>query len=94
MPQGFILGPLLLLFYINDLPQLVKRYCLDNTIWDDTSFIRAIYNSMNMKQNFKLVLEITQQWFKSNNNAIKLWEDQLHQFNKIFSYYNRILYLT
>jgi len=33
---------------------------------DDTSFIIANSNSMNMNQDLKLVLEITQKWFKSN----------------------------
>jgi len=33
---------------------------------DDTSFIISNSNPMNMSQDVKLVLEITQKWFKSN----------------------------
>jgi len=66
VPQGSILGHLLFLFYINDLPQLVKDIALPILYADDTSFIIANSNSMNIDQDLRLVLEITQKWFISN----------------------------
>jgi len=66
VPHGSILVPLLFLFYINDFPQLVNDIALAVLYADDTSFIIANSNSMNMNQDLKLVLEITQKWFKSN----------------------------
>jgi hypothetical protein len=64
--QGLILLPLLFLFYINDLPQLVNGKALPILFADDTSFIISNSDSLNMVQNIKVVLEITQKWFDSN----------------------------
>jgi hypothetical protein len=66
VPQGSILGPLLFLFYINDLPQLVKGNALPIIFADDTSFIISNSDLMKMNQDVKVVLEITQNWFNSN----------------------------
>jgi len=66
VPQGSVLGLLLFLFYIHDLPQPVKDIAVPVLFADDTGFLIANSNSGNKNQELKLVLDIIQKWFKSN----------------------------
>jgi hypothetical protein len=86
LPQGSVLGPLLFLFYINDLPQLVKDTALSILFADNTSFIISNSNSMNMNQDVKLVLEITQKWLKSNILLLNYDKTTFMQFTSNTSY--------
>ena len=81
VPQGSILEPLLFLFYINDLTQLVKDIALPILFADDTSFTISNSNPMNMSQNIKLVLEITQKLFKSNIMLLNYDKTTFMQFS-------------
>jgi len=86
VPQGSILGPLLFLFYINDLPQLIKDIALPLLFADDTSFLIANSNLMNMNQDLKLVLGITQEWFKSNIMLLNYDKTTFMQFSANIGY--------
>jgi hypothetical protein len=80
VPQGSILGPLLFLFYINDLPQLVKGKALPILFADDTSFIISNSDSVKMNLDVKVVLEITQKWFNSNIMLLNYNKTNFMQF--------------
>jgi hypothetical protein len=66
VPQGYILGPLLFLIYINDFPLSVKK--IGNLILfaDNTSIIISNTNSEEFKNNIKLALNDSIKWFNSN----------------------------
>jgi hypothetical protein len=66
VPQGSILGPLVFLFYINDLPQLIKGKALPILFADNISFIISNSDSVKIDGDVKEVLEVTQKWFNLN----------------------------
>ena len=74
VPQGSILGPLLFLLYINDMPQAVKSELLLYT--DDTYLIfqhRGINEiKIQLNKNFSFICD----WFADNKLSIHLGEDK------------------
>lgn len=67
VPQGSILGPLLFLFYINDLPLATHHQCI--LFADDVSIIVANEgkNAQHHEHLMNSAIEIVFDWLKSNN---------------------------
>jgi len=66
VPQGSILGPLLFLAYINDLPKAVEHKAFPILFADDTSILLTSPNNIQMPSDFNAVFERLNKWFKSN----------------------------
>jgi hypothetical protein len=64
--QGSILGPLLFLHYINDLPKAVEHKALPILFADCTSIIPTSPNNTQMQSDFNIIFEQVIKWFKSN----------------------------
>jgi hypothetical protein len=66
VPQGSILGPLLFLLYINDLPKTINKFAIPIIFADDTSILLTHFNTNDFKNHIHTTLEYLNRWFKSN----------------------------
>jgi len=77
VPEVSILGPLLFLLYIIDLPSLVKTNSNFVLFADDTSFIISNLDPINFRNDANKALQLTQEWFGTNLISLN-WGKKTH----------------
>jgi hypothetical protein len=80
VPQGSILGPLLFLIYINDLPKVVEPTAIPIMFADDTSIIMENDNSMQLQNEINMMMNRINEWFQDNLITLNLNKTYFIQF--------------
>ena len=81
VPLGSILGPLLFLVYINNLPKAIKYKALPMLFADDTSILITSPNSNQLHSDLNTVFAQLNKWFKSNLLFLNFDKFYFIQFN-------------
>jgi hypothetical protein len=85
--QGSILGSLLLLIYINDLPMVVDENTNMVLFADDMSILITGSNKMDFEENINQTFLNINTWFRSNRLALNLNKTQLLEFRTNHFFY-------
>ena len=64
VPQGSILGPILFLLYINDLPAVINKKAIPVLFVNDTGLLFSHHNTMEFHVNINTLFGNVNTWFK------------------------------
>ena len=70
VPQSSVLGPLLFLLYINELPKIINKTSTSIIFADDTSILFAHSNLMDLNKNIHIVFTTLNKWLRANQLSL------------------------
>jgi hypothetical protein len=80
VPQGSILDPLLLLLYINDLPQITNYNSKIVLFADDTSKVITNPSTLNFEKSVNEIIQGINEWFNTNLFSLNLHKTHFIHF--------------
>jgi len=80
VPQGLILGPLLFILYINDLPKAIMQKATPIIFADDTSIVIARQDAKELQDDLTLTFNQISEWFKQNSLSLNINKTYLTHF--------------
>jgi hypothetical protein len=79
VPHGSILGPLLFLLYINDLPNSISNKSVPILFADATSILVTSSNLTNYNKDIHTVFKLINKWFEENFLSLNF--EKMHYIN-------------
>jgi hypothetical protein len=87
VPQGLVLGPLLFLLYINDLPNAISHNATPILFADDTSILITGQNVHKFQDDLNTSIGQISKWFQVNSLSLNINETYFIQFSSKSSNY-------
>jgi hypothetical protein len=80
VPQGLVLGPLLFLLYINDLPNAISHKAIPILFADDTSILITGHNLLTLQDDLNATFGQISKWFQVNSLSLNISKTYFIQF--------------